>query len=597
MSSGQTAPALRYFNFSHRIRFPTLEGNVVVLICLGALGGLVSAQTQTPHIIVYDVLRGISILSLPTLVADILVWLSLFRKDPVVTLRRLFSLSAVSLALWNFTIVFSRVLSPGELSAGIPFSLAVVASMPIRIVTLDSLSSRGSLSPVGALMQPIALMAQSLFAGWLSLSQFGVAVVASVVIGLSMNWTMTFFLERRGEHAIGKSPVGLFRAYLIGWLAGDDEPLEKFFESLAAEKEIRCTLFCFKTLGIQGRVKSMIAVSDFHPGPFRNLGSSSLPSKIQRHLTEATGAVVMVPHGISEHDKNIVSQRECAKIIRAFEGLARQNSFDKSGTRMVRTSTGRASATSQRLGQGILVTLSARNVGMEDIPSWVERELNMALPSQATLALVDAHNSIIPKAETVHQAQELTSCARQAVETVLTAPLGPLQVGASWNRITTHGAKSGLGPGGISTMVLQTSEQRVAYSTIDGNNMICGLSEKIAARLSALGIDDCEILTTDTHVVNGIVPAPLGYHPLGDAIPPKLIIEWVEDSAKDAMRNLEECEVSAGRTTVNAMTFGAQNIDSMLTYIRRSGPFVLSFIVLGTVALVFLSSVLIRVLS
>ncbi len=80
--------------------------------------------------------------------------------------------------------------------------------------------------------------------------------------------------------------------------------------------------------------------------------------------------------------------------------------------------------------------------------------------------------------------------------------------------------------------------------TIDGNNMVSGLREEILARLKAMGLDDGEILTTDTHVVNGVVKVDRGYHPVGEAIDREKLIKYIETAAFEALENLEAVKSS-----------------------------------------------------
>ncbi|MDH5687400.1 MAG: DUF2070 family protein, partial [Candidatus Bathyarchaeota archaeon] len=102
----------------------------------------------------------------------------------------------------------------------------------------------------------------------------------------------------------------------------------------------------------------------------------------------------------------------------------------------------------------------------------------------------------------------------------------------------------GIGPGGISVTLVKVGDQRVGYVTIDGNNMVSGLREEILTGLKAMGLDDGEILTTDTHVVNGVVKVDRGYHPVGEAIDREKLIRYIETAALDAIERLDAAESS-----------------------------------------------------
>jgi putative membrane protein len=101
-----------------------------------------------------------------------------------------------------------------------------------------------------------------------------------------------------------------------------------------------------------------------------------------------------------------------------------------------------------------------------------------------------------------------------------------------------------MGPGGICVIAVKVNNRLMAYVTIDGNNMVSGLRKRILQRLNQLGFEDGEILTTDTHVVNGIVITPRGYHPLGEALNQEKFIKYIEQAAKQAKNNLQPAEAA-----------------------------------------------------
>ena len=72
-----------------------------------------------------------------------------------------------------------------------------------------------------------------------------------------------------------------------------------------------------------------------------------------------------------------------------------------------------------------------------------------------------------------------------------------------------------MGAGGITAIVVEVENQKTAYVVIDGNNMMPGLREKILTWLAALGFEESEVFTTDTHTVSALVTGSRGYHPVG----------------------------------------------------------------------------------
>jgi len=121
-----------------------------------------------------------------------------------------------------------------------------------------------------------------------------------------------------------------------------------------------------------------------------------------------------------------------------------------------------------------------------------------------------------------------------------------------------------MGPGGISVIVTKVGDQKAAYVTVDGNNMISGLRERILSELGEIGIVDGEILTTDTHAVCGIVRTARGYHPIGEDMDQSKLINYIKQAAANALDNLEPAEAS-WRTEIipNVNVIGEKRIEDL----------------------------------
>src|SRR5256712_11582790 len=118
--------------------------------------------------------------------------------------------------------------------------------------------------------------------------------------------------------------------------------------------------------------------------------------------------------------------------------------------------------------------------------------------------------------------------------------VGPVSVGAAYDTLKRYSLKEGIGPGGLSVTVVKTESDTVSYITIDGNNMQQGLRDQILQAIRETGVSDAEVMTTDTHLVTGLVRSPLGYHPVGAALPTATFVTQITQSVKKAMANLEE---------------------------------------------------------
>jgi putative membrane protein len=368
-------------------------------------------------------------------------------------------------------------------------------------------------------------------------------LVLSFAVSLFSAFFFVSFLNRTGKKILGVKSLSVLKVFMANWTEDLNEPLEDLLEKLSVKRSIELSLILFKT---KGRIKATMVVPSFHPGPFKNVGSSALPCLIQKELENKLGGVVSVPHGLSGHDLDLASQAQNQKIIREIYEIGGGSNVATTASPFLRFQKNGANVSCQIFGKRALLTLTLAPKTMEDLP----QELGLFIREEAkkrgllTAITIDAHNSI----EGPFHSEKAISALREAViaclEYAIKSPRGPLQVGAAKVTPDDLSLKDGMGPGGICAIVVKVKEQLAAYITIDGNNMVSGLREKILKRLSELGFDDSEILTTDTHVVNGIVLTPRGYHPLGEAIEHERLIKYIEQAATAAKNGLEPAEAA-----------------------------------------------------
>jgi len=350
-------------------------------------------------------------------------------------------------------------------------------------------------------------------------------------------------VDAAGEEVLGIRSLSLFKAFLVNWTENLNEPLEQFFEKLGEEKDVRISLLTFKA---KNELKAVMVVPVIHPGPFKNVGSSPLPQMIQETLGNKLKCMVSVPHGISGHDLDVASQLQNERILSKIVEMSEFKVFVFHATPFVRSEVDGASASCQIFGDCALFTLTLAPRTMEDLP----RELDHAIVREvkknglAAAITIDAHNSIQGPFNPETASELLERAAVNALEKALSCEQYALEIGAAKVNPEEFSIKDGMGPGGIIIIIIKVGGQKTAYITIDGNNMISTLRESILSRLKDLGITEGEVLTTDTHVVNGVAKVDRGYYPIGEAIDQEKLIDYIEEAASDALENLERAEFS-----------------------------------------------------
>jgi len=240
---------------------------------------------------------------------------------------------------------------------------------------------------------------------------------------------------------------------------------------------------------------------------------------------------------------------------------------------MIRVKKNDANASCQIFEKCALFTLTLAPQTMEDLP----QDLDLFITKEAkkhglSMAIaIDAHNSIEGPFNVEKAISPLKEVSIESLKTALKSPRSSMQVGAAKVIPPDFSLKDGMGPGGICVIAIKVGKQLIAYVTVDGNNMISGLREKILRHLKELGFDDGEILTTDTHAVNGVVLTPRGYHPLGEAIDQESLVKYIKQAAINAKNSLEPAEAAWCTTvTQNVQIIGQKQVEMLCVLAEKA---------------------------
>jgi len=560
---------------------PTLERILQCLCGVFLLGGVLSAYSVNPTFtnVALGLLGGFAFFGL-TVASDYVLSKVIMGQDPIYDLRRCSAVSLFSSFTWLFFIVlgsaFSIVVGVSTLWVRL-FLLGFCAATIFRMVIFSttSLSGYGRIL-FSTFLQPLlcltlASSVWSFVGRELNTSVFWF-VPSAILIILFGVFLFIFSVELTAKSfSLRVSALRLFKAFLASWTEDLNGPLESFFEELGDETDVQVSLLGFRS--VDGRMKALVVVPSFHPGPFRNLGSSLIPSMIQQAVEKQLHCPVAVPHGLFGHELDLASKEQSERIIKAVvESLSFPSSFSKA-TPFVRVQEGGASATCQLFGDCAFVTLTLAPKTTEDLPP----ELGEAIQVEAeklglsTVMVVNAHNSIEGRFKLDEALPFLKKAAVMGLAKAMVARSKSFQIGVATVKPKEYGLREGMGPGGIVALVTRVGEQNASYVVIDGNNMVSGLREEILEALSGMGIETGEVLTTDTHAVCGIVLDSRGYHPIGEVMNRNRLIEYVKQAVSEASENLEPVEATWRVLTVrNVKVIGAKQIDAMCLLADRA---------------------------
>ncbi len=552
----------------------TLPSHVTINILLGAsclLGGILAILPLQPSyngLILSATFGGIFLFF--TLASDVVISRSSMKGDPIFGLRRCSALSLFSCLIW-FGVIFLGSLTSVFLET--PnlwikfFFLGFCGALMLRLLVFSTTSFANlgrmffsSLLQPALCIIPIFFM-ESVFK-YSPDARLAIFLLASSLVAVLTVFLFTYFLDRVGKRTLGIASSSMFKAFFANWTEGLNAPLEAFFENLGSEQDVRVSMVTFRA---NKGIKAVMVVPALHPGPFKNLGSSLLPSLIQTTLENKLQCVVSVPHGLVGHGFDLSSQLQNQRVVEGILGFTDSALNYSKATPFMRTRKNKAAVSCQIFGDCALLTLTIAPKSMEDLPKELDSFIVKEAEKQGLSALViDAHNSIEGPFNVDAAVVSLREASVAGLNKALSYERSSFGVGAATVVPKEFTVKEGMGPGGISVIVTKVGDQKAAYVTIDGNNMISKLRERILSELREIGIVDGEILTTDTHAVCGIVRTARGYHPIGEVMDQSKLINYIRQAAINALGNLEPAEASWRTEQIpNVNVIGEKRIEDL----------------------------------
>ena len=579
-ATGGVGGTVGAFNFIRRVGFPSTPEVLSVFLTVAILASVLSlpfAGISLQATILFPLIGVV----IPTLVGEALNSTTILRGDKVLNFRRLIGLEILSWVLLIAALPLGAIAGTvgSNTSLWIDGFFAVLAlSLPIRFLTIASISSVSSWRKFAASALPpiLSIRSFSVFGPRVGLTNVDSGLIlhgtAAVLVGIVLATAGTSRILRNVEHSgtpeVRDSPMALFRVFLQHWLRSDPEPLEKRLETLGTQGTIEGSILGFS--GTKGAVGSVV-VSDFHPGPYRDLGSAGLPFKLKASIERSKGGIAQVPHGISNHQLNIVSQTDVQRVIdTALEEYPTATPIHESSA-MVRSTVDEAKVSGQAFGNVALLTLTLSPTDMEDLPSKVATEIEReALARGLTVVIVDAHNSLSNQTSiSSEQARKLVEASVKVLDQLALARRSPFRAGSAADLLEEFRLEDGIGPGGLSSLVVRSGSQIVAYLTIDGNNMHTGVREAILEDLQTIGVVDGEIMTSDTHLVTGLVRSTLGYYPVGAHLDVGLLKQKVRETVHRAISSMEESTAGFSKFSIEVRVLGSETFQTITSFVGR----------------------------
>ncbi|MBS7630790.1 DUF2070 family protein [Candidatus Bathyarchaeota archaeon] len=545
--------------YSYLFSYPSLTTMLIIILILPSITCIVAFNTAFGYEYSINGLTfgslGISLPILLILLASLLV----VNGDDFLNKRRLTILSYSSCILLSFFILIFSIAArltgfSGLLESGFIFAVSLWSSL--RYLVISVFSRRSIFSTLFLIhSEPLLIIASSNFLlPFSNLVLIAKGLLALIVSSLGAV-AIIQSLEQWNDSQMEVKLLNLFRGFILAWAENKSELLEKQITLMGEERDLAVDLLIFNDE--RGSAKAGLIVPYIHPGPFRNVGSSSMPHTLSKRLKDKLGCVVLVPHGVSTHELDLTNSKDLEKIIQAVSSNLGSGLQVETASDIVWVRKNKAQASCQVFRDLALITLTLSPKSYDDLPEELGEQIKNAVEAMnMRVVVIDSHNSIDLNDEiTSRDIEDLYEAAIEAIMKAKDLPQSKFSVGvhriipAEWN------LKDGMGPEGISALTIKAEKGRTfTYVILDGNNMIRGLREDMIKELKSKFPVDLEILTSDTHLVNAIGVTTRGYYPLGEKTDGEKITEYVTQVIEASLSSLIESKITFHRTIIPGLT-------------------------------------------
>jgi len=450
--------------------------------------------------------------------------------------------------LWVVTILMgllsSVVLSKETSLFFITFGMILFASFRIGLYTTTLGASLKKAWAI-AFIQPLAiffvLVPQELWITMLSNPialgyGFAFLIIASV-------WSIV--TDRAGRPGM-KSTHKTIQAYLASQ-GNDVKDAEELMEEHATETKVGTSQIRFSS---DDETKFTMVLPEIHPGPYHPVGGSNIPYLIYKNLSSSA----MVMHSISDHALNLPSRNEVDNYLKNLQNFEIKEEGMKC-TEPVVVQINKARVTGMLFGNNPLLLLSLSPHGMEDIPSYMKKEIEQYGNNRnfTKIMTVDCHNAMGEEISK-EDGEDMLKAAKSCLDSLITKESFPIELGyANTNDMDVW--TEDLAKGGLGITCLKINNKKYFLGWADANNMENGIREKIIEKFSNEGYNLLEICTSDTHYASVKARNRNGYYQLGLITSGDKLSKWFIEIAQNAESKIKTAkyEILENETKVRVM--------------------------------------------
>jgi putative membrane protein len=382
-------------------------------------------------------------------------------------------------------------------------------------------------------------------------------IIASLILVIAI-FSFVVVIESPMRKNLGVGGLELLSLF-IAHISEGSQAMEVVFEDMGENIQTLVGILSFKN---EKGIKALFLSPSVHPGPVGEIGGGNMPTI----LGQKFGTFTMVSHGPSTHDFNPVSSKELVKIEKTVKEALKDMNYSSQASQFLRVKNEKAQIGVQYFDDNLVLLVTFSPYGFDDIDFGVGLAvMNAAKNKEAqNVLIVDCHNSFTPDSRILPGNKEVFQLLG-AVEKIEKPPIKEsIRVGCSYDPLDDYSKEQGVGQSGVKVMIIEVGDQKTAYILLDANNMVLNYREKILEAVKALGVDEAEAMTTDTHYVNTLSG---GHNPVGSRKQEEIIEEIVK-CTRTALEDLEPVEVAMKVAEIDDIkTLGPTHATELVTTI------------------------------
>lgn len=333
-----------------------------------------------------------------------------------------------------------------------------------------------------------------------------------------------------------------------------------------------------------GTTKMAMVFPYVHPGPFGTIGSSNLPERLLKYVSEKSEEI-MVFHTATTNNNNCSGEDDIRAIGEAILSMWDGDGIAHKMSRLLSLKSAGVRIDAIAFGNRGIMALNPDRVDFDDI-LYTEGQRGFRYVEEATgikFSIVDGQNKFVRGSREITDISPYLHGMAKLSGRLKTKY--PCRVGYSKKKIDSRE----LGPLGIQAVVFDYGAEKDAIILTDSNNITIELMNRVFEMLGT-EYKNKVIYTTDNHVVNA---GSLDMNPLGEGDDWKDISLKIVETVREASENIEDVKAIYGTRNVRVKMGSEESyqtmMDTVFTSLKKARVYAAITLSLTLIIPVFLS--------